>query len=754
MPRVPFSPTAVLADMTTDEKVQLLCGADAWHLHGVPRLGVAGMTLTDGPHGVRLTEAQALSEDTVAATVFPVESAMANSWNPSLLSAIGSAIGREARHLGVGVILGPGLNGKRSPLGGRNFEYFSEDPQLTAELATAYVSGMQEQGVGACIKHFVGNEQETRRFLINAEIDERTLQELYVFPFAQVIRRASPWTIMGAYNGVNGTYACQNPDILQRILREQLGFTGLVMSDWSAVQDKEAAHSAGLDLEMPGPQERDNELLSAIAGGRVSEETLDQRALQVLNLLARVQSCPSADVPVDWDSHHELAVRAATEGLVLLRNEQSALPFRTSQSLAVIGHFAQVPRFQGGGSSHMNPRELDVPLSALCRRWGEGNISYRPGYHGVEVTDELIADAVEAAREADQVVLFTGTTDSMESEGFDRADMKLAPGHLRLIEAVSAVNNRVAVVLHAGSAMEICQFETDVQAILLAGLGGEGGGEAIARVLAGEVSPSGRLAESWPVRLEHNPTYETFPGSKTTVAYQEGLFTGYRYYDSKVLPVQYPFGFGLSYSRFEYIDPEVSVHAGTEPGLVGGRVVVTVTNSGSTAAADVVQVYIHDRESTCRRPVHELKGFAKTRTLEPGESERVEVPLDDYAFAYYVPHLGRFAAESGAFDIEIGASSRDIRLRETVHVTSDIEVRIHPTLNDTVQEWLDDSRTRPLMQDILDEISMHEGHLMYAIVLGFPIPTLIKGLGWMGYDRATAERVYQRLAAAVPASSG
>ncbi|MFG1498127.1 glycoside hydrolase family 3 C-terminal domain-containing protein [Saccharospirillum sp. HFRX-1] len=729
-----FDPKAILAQLTSEEKVQLLCGLDAWHLRGIERLDIPAVTLTDGPHGVRLSASSTLDGSAEPATVFPVEAAMGASWNTELMNQAAAAIGDECQALGVSVLLGPGLNGKRTPLGGRNFEYFSEDPFHTGAMAAAFVNGLQSKGVGACIKHFAGNEQETRRFLINAEIDERTLQELYVEPFAKAIREANPWTVMGAYNGVNGPHACQSPDLLQRILRDQLGYEGLVMSDWVAVKDKVASHLNGLDLEMPGPAERDEQLLAALASGELPESVLDEHALRVLELINRSLD-NRRDVKPDWSAHHEIAVQLATESAVLLKNDQQQLPLNSNQRLAVIGDFAQNPRFQGGGSSHMTARQLSDALSAIGAR---AEIDFAPGYTEMSVSEAQKNEAVALASDADAVVLLTGTTDAMESEGFDRANMKLAPDHIELIKAVAAANKNLIVVLHAGSAVETRQFEAEVPALLQAWLPGEGGGEALARLLFGEANPSGKLSESFPIRLEHNPTYETFPGTKETVEYSEGLFTGYRYYDTKELPVQYPFGHGLSYSQFELSEPQYDASA--------RRVSVTVTNIGDRAGAEVVQLYIHDQKSTYRRPVHELKGFTKVY-LEAGQSQTVNIDLDVHAFAYFVPHLGRFAEESGRFELRVGVSSRDIRATLWVDIESDTEVRILPNLNDTVADWLNDSRTKSTMQGVFDRLGFNSEHQMYGIALGFPIPQLIDFIPQMGFSQAEAEQTLQDLTA-------
>ncbi|MEX0624500.1 MAG: glycoside hydrolase family 3 C-terminal domain-containing protein, partial [Saccharospirillum sp.] len=714
-----FDVATTLAQLSTEEKIRLLCGKDAWHLHGIERLGIPAITLTDGPHGVRLSESQALDGSAKPATVFPVEAAMAASWNPDLLEQVAAAIGEECQSMDVGVLLGPGVNGKRTPLGGRNFEYFSEDPFLSGAMASAFVRGLQSRGVGACLKHFAGNEQETRRFLVNAEIDERTLQELYIEPFAKVIRENPPWTMMGAYNAVNGVYACQSSDLLHRILREQLSFDGLIMSDWVAVKDKAASHINGLDLEMPGPGERDAELHTALADGRLSEAELNNRASRVLTLINQVMD-QNRTVTVEWPAHHELATQLAAESTVLLKNESHQLPLSPNQRLAVIGDFAQNPRFQGGGSSHMTPRQLNTALSAIGQRT---EVIFAEGYTETRVSQEQLDAAVQAATEADRVVLLTGTTDSMESEGFDRADMKLAPDHLMLISAVADANPNITLVLHTGSAIETRQFEHQVPAMLQAWLSGEGGGEALARVLFGEANPSGKLSETFPVRLEHNPTFETFPGTKTTVSYQEGLFTGYRYYDTKALPVQYPFGHGLSYSQFTLAD--LTYHPEAR------QVSFSITNQGPAEGAEVVQLYIHDEASTYRRPVHELKAFRKIR-LVPGEKRTVNLQLDAHAFAYFVPHLERFAEESGRFELRLGFSSRDIRQTRWISIESDTDVRLLPTLDDTVHDWLADSRTAPILQNELDRLQFTEANPMYGIALGFPIPQLIQFIPHMG----------------------
>ncbi|WP_428244054.1 glycoside hydrolase family 3 C-terminal domain-containing protein [Gynuella sp.] len=725
-----FDPVTILKQLNQEEKVRLLCGLDAWHLHGIEHLGIPSITLTDGPHGVRLAQGQGVF-NSADATVFPVEAAMAATWNVGLIKGLASAIGEECQQLGVSVLLGPGVNGKRSPLGGRNFEYFSEDPYLTGAMASKFVEGVQSQGVGACLKHFAGNEQETRRFLINSVIDERTLQEMYIAPFAKAIRESRPWTVMGAYNSVNGQFSCQNSHLLQDILRDQLGFDGLVMSDWGAVGDKVACHQQGLDLEMPGPADRDQQLLNALDNGEMSEAVLDSRVLKVLELIHKSVT-HKRSVQVDFERHHELAIEVACESAVLLKNCGN-LPLDKSRSIGLIGQFAKHPRFQGGGSSHMTPKHLSNAFEAFCSR---AEVSWAIGYEDLEVTDETLREAVALAKRVDQVVLLTGTTDALESEGFDRSNMRLPEAHIELLKAVYQANSNVVVVMYAGSAMETRQIDDYAPSLMHAWLPGEGGGEALARLLFGEVSPSGKLSETFPIRLEHNPTYESFPGNKVDTIYNEGIFTGYRYYDTKKLPVQYPFGYGLSYTSFAYSD--LSYEASSR------EVTVNVTNIGDVAGAEVVQVYIHDEYSTLRRPDQELKGFAKVM-LQPGETQRVSITLDEQAFAYFITHLQRFAEESGRFEIRVGSSSRDIHESLWIELESDIECREMPTLNDTVEDWLQDDRTRPILEEVFAQVGFTTDHSFYGLTLGFPMTLLKKFIPMMGLTEQQSEYLIDKL---------
>ncbi|KAJ9446164.1 Thermostable beta-glucosidase B [Diplonema papillatum] len=729
----------VLKDLTRQEKVRLLCGKDEWQTHEVERLGIPSMRMTDGAHGVRLAK-DGTPGASVEATAFPVEATMASTWNPKLVQAAAQAIGDECRSLRVHLLLGPGVNGKRSPLAGRNFEYFSEDPFLASEMAVAFVKGLQSRGVGACLKHYVGNEQETRRLVVNSVISERPLHEIYLFPFARVIKKAKPWAVMAAYNSVNGTTCTNHTFLLTSILRERLGFKGLVLSDWGAVKHKVAAHREGLDLEMPGPGRRDAELLKGLESGAIQEKTIDERVSRVLEAVNAANTVKesweqSSAEAIDSKARHDLAVAVAQEGLVLLKNSKRALPLDKQKTTALIGQFAGSPRYQGTGSSRVAAKNLTNAYDSCRAR--QKNILWAAGYAmSGKSTDSFVEEAVQAAAKADQVVFFTGTTEDAEGEGVDRASLLLPPTHSKLIEALYRANQKLVVVLYSGSALETRAIDPHAPAILYAGLPGEGGGEAVARVLYGEVNPSGKLSETFPERLEHNPTYETFPGGRSDTKYTEGIFVGYRYYDTKKLPVQYPFGFGLSYTSFKFSSSDYESTT---------RVVtVTVTNTGAVAGAEVVQVYIHDEKSTYRRPEQELKGFAKV-FLGPGEKKKVSIQLDETAFSYFVTHLGRFAEESGRFEIRIGSSSREIHEILCICHESDTECRVLPTVDDTVHDWSGDERTAGVVEELFDELELGKGHPMWGIVQGLPVKSLPAFLPSLGFDDVVVEEVKSRL---------
>lgn len=722
----------VVSELTLEEKVSLLAGKNFWETTDVERLGIPSVVLTDGPHGLRLSDGMDIS-NTKPATVFPIEAAMASTFNSDLIRSAGQAMAEECQHYGVSVLLGPGLNGKRSPLGGRNFEYFSEDPFLSGKMGAALVSGIQSGGVSATIKHFVANEQETNRMTTSSEVDERALREIYLKPFEMVVREAKPWAVMCSYNKLNGVQMAQNSKYLLDVLRGEWGYDGVVMSDWGAAVDKVESVKGGLDLEMPGPGLRNQRVLDAVKEGRVSEEEINERVRNFLRLLNRVIAGRKESQACEFEAHDEIAGRVAEEACVLLKNEDHFLPLKEKTNVAVIGEFAEHPRFQGGGSSHMNPYKLSIPLEEIKKF---ANVTYCAGY-GKDRDPELLAKAVQIAKSSEAVIIFAGTTEIIESEGYDRESICLPDCQLELIQKLHEVNKNVVVVTNSGSALAFAELDHYSRAMLHAWLQGQAGGRAIAEILFGKVNPSGKLSETFPVSLESTPSYLNFPGDIRQVKYTESVFTGYRYYDTTKAEVMYPFGFGLSYTSFEYSDLRISK---TE--LKNGETVevsFNVKNTGEISGMEAVQVYVHDVQSALKRPEKELKGFSKVSLL-PGEEKRVTVTLDDSAFAYYVPHMGAFAVESGEFEILVGASSRDIRLKGSVNFNSSVMVRESPTLLHDVKYWMEDERTKPAINMLLQMMKMDESNPMHAIFMGMPVFKVIWFIGTMG---ASQEQVLQ-----------
>jgi len=658
----------VLPRLTLEEKVALCSGRDFWHLESVARLGVPSVMVADGPHGLRKQRADydgfTLSGN-VPATCFPTAVTLASTWNRDLVCQVGAAIAEEARAERVGVVLGPGVNVKRSPLGGRNFEYYSEDPYLSSVLGAAFIEGLQGMGVGASLKHFAVNNQETRRFSINAVVDERALREIYLASFERPVKLAQPWTVMAAYNRLNGTFCSEHRDLLTEILRNEWGYQGLVISDWGAVSRRVAGLKAGLDLEMPGVDcGRDARVIRAVQEGRLSEAVLDRAVRRVLTLIGQAADAPGAPVDDDRDAHHDLARRAAGEGAVLLKNQGAVLPLGPSQTIAVVGAFAKHPRYQGAGSSGVTPGRMDTAYDAIAHRIGVDDLRYAAGYdpQAATIDPALIDEAQRVAEGAEVAVVFAGLPGVYETEGVDRQHMAMP--HDALIEAVARVNPNVVVVLMNGAPVEM-PWHREVPAILEAYLGGQAGGSAVAQLLYGEVNPSGKLAETFPFHLEDHPAYAFFPGGPRRVAYRESIYVGYRYYDTARKAVLFPFGHGLSYTTFSYSDVCVSV--ARIRGEEGLDVAVTITNTGTRAGQEVVQLYVRDVESTVFRPLQELKAFAKVH-LDPGASETVTFTLDRRSFAYWDAELHDWHVEPGEFEIRVGASSRDIRGRATVEV--------------------------------------------------------------------------------------
>ncbi len=695
-----FDIERTLAQLTLEEKASLLTGHDYWNTPAINRDGVHVPTImvSDGPHGVRkqkVAGGEANLTDSWPATCFPTAASLGSSWNPELVTRVGEALGRESRAFGLTVLLGPGANIKRDPRCGRNFEYLSEDPVLSGDLAAALINGIQSQGVGASLKHFAANNQESDRMRVDAQIDERTLREIYLASFERAIKASNPWTVMCSYNKINGAYSAENHWLLTEVLRDQWGWDGLVMSDWGAVHDRPVAVAAGLDLEMPGTRGRSIALVvNAVRDGSLDESLVDIAARRVLALIAKSGATADAanapagltadavtgtTTPVDHAAHHALAREAAAAGAVLLRNEPVGpgatplLPLAGPQGVAVIGEFARTPRYQGAGSSQVTPTQLTSALDAFADAWG-APVPFAPGFAlaegpSTDVPAEALRDeAVALAATATTVVVFLGLPAVAESEGYDRTHIALPADQLALLDAIARVNDRIVVVLANGSAVTVSEWQHHAPAILEAWLSGQAGGAGIVDILTGAVSPSGRLAETIPVRLEDVPAFNNFPGELSTVRYGEGIFVGYRHYDKRDAAVAYPFGFGLGYTTFA-ID-----HVGAEVKVVGEdnhlTVTARVTNTGSRAGTEVVQVYIGDPGSRVVRPVRELKGFVRV-ALEPGESRTVTVELDSRALAFWHPTLHRWAIEPGVFTVEVGTSSRDIAAHVDIAVDGD-----------------------------------------------------------------------------------
>jgi len=731
---------ALLAQLTLAEKADLAGGSDFWHTHGVERLGLPAVMLTDGPHGLRKQRAssdQIGLDDSVPATCFPPAAGLASSWDVALVARVGAAIADECRAEQVAVLLGPGVNMKRSPLCGRNFEYYSEDPLLAGELGAAFVGGVQGRGVGTSLKHFAANNQETDRMSVSVEADERTLREIYLPAFERVVTTARPWTVMCSYNRINGVYASEDHWLLTDVLRDEWGYDGLVMSDWGAVNRRPDAVAAGLDLEMPSSAGLGSRaILAAVASGALAEHDLDVAVTRVLHLVDRTLPALAPGQTFDADAHHALAHEAATSSAVLLKNDRDLLPLDPSAggAIAVIGEPARTPRYQGAGSSQIVPTRLDDALTALRDRVaGRRPVHFAPGFvpEADAGDDALVAEAVALARDAAVVLLFLGLPASAESEGYDREHIDLPPAQLALLEAIASVNPDVVVVLSNGSVVALEPWQSRARAVLEGWLLGQAGGSAVADLLLGVTAPSGRLAETVPVRLTDTPTIGAFPGEHGTVRYGEGLLIGYRWYDAHQLAVAYPFGHGLTYTTFGYTDLVVTVpDDGPAPRV---EIALTVTNTGARAGTETVQVYVHDDVASVYRPDQELKAFARV-PLGPGESARVALTLDARAFAFWHTTLRRWVVEGGTFELRVGASSRDVRLTADLALAGE-DVTPPLSLDSTTDAWLVHRVTGPrlldaLRDDPLTPMLMHEqnGQMMRAIPMvrmsrfpGFPV---------------------------------
>lgn len=674
-------------ELTLEEKASLCSGADFWHTKAIDRLNIPAAMVSDGPHGIRKQESLADHmgvAESIKAIGFPTASAMACSFDRDLLHTVGDALGEECVAEDLAVLLGPGINMKRSPICGRNFEYYSEDPVVAGELGAAFVNGVQEHGVGTSLKHFAANNQEWRRMSISAEIDERTLREIYLAAFETVVKKAQPWTIMCSYNRINGVYSCENDWLLNKVLRDEWGFEGLVMTDWGAMDERVPSLKAGLDLEMPDCHgETDKLIVKAVQSGELEESVLDTAVERILTMVDKyltarkgidpasmVHPLPSSvERGYDVAAHHALARTTAEQSAVLLKNED-ILPLQKDKKIAFIGEFAKVPRIQGGGSSHINNTWIESALDAA----GD-SVSYAQGFHiDEETTDEtLLQEAITLAKESDVAVIFAGLPDSFESEGFDRTHLNMPANQNELIARISKVQPNVVVVLHSGSPIAMPWLDK-VAGVLQMYLAGQASGGAAVNLLFGDATPCGKLAETFPLHLEDNPSYLNFPGNREKVCYQEGVFIGYRYYDKKKMDVLFPFGYGLSYTDFTYSNMKVTVNgknaADVDVIKETDEIIVSadITNTGNCDGAEIVQLYIKNPVVYEIRPEKELRDFAKV-FLKAGETKTVTFTLNARAFSYYETRIHDWYAESGDYEILLASSSRDIRLQDTVSIT-------------------------------------------------------------------------------------
>lgn len=652
----------LISKLTLEEKASLMSGKDIWQTKEVKRLGIPSITLSDGPHGVRrqVGEGDHLGlNDSLPATCFPTAATIANSWNPTLGEFVGSCLGEEARDLGVGVLLGPGMNMKRSPLCGRNFEYFSEDPYLAGKMAAGYVRGIQSKGVAACPKHFAVNNQELRRMASDSIVDERTLREIYLTAFEIAVKEGKPKSLMSSYNRINGIYGCEHEELLQDILVKEWGFDGFVVTDWGGSNDHTESVRYGNHLEMPATGgDSDRELVQSVKEGRLSQELLDQRVDELLCTVFEVhRNMKKQSEKFAIEQHHKAAERAAEESIVLLKNEDHLLPLSQRTKVAVIGDFAKTPRYQGAGSSVVNCTKLDSTLDVI-KGSGLDMVGYEQGYLRTRKEDaQLVNQAVELAQKADVVLFYMGLDEISETEGLDRTNMKLPKNQITVLSAIATVNSNIVAVLSAGSSIEM-PWTGNCRAIVHGYLAGQAGAGAILNVITGKVCPGGKLAETYPIKYEDTPAYHYFPGKEYNAEYREGLYIGYRYYDTAQIAVQFPFGFGLSYTTFAYSDLKVSEQ----------EVQFVIKNTGRVRGAEIAQLYVVANCNGVYRPKKELKGFAKI-TLEPGESQTVSIALDDKAFRYYDTDTRQWEVESGAYEILIGASSADIRLSGHLQIT-------------------------------------------------------------------------------------
>ncbi|WP_461204286.1 glycoside hydrolase family 3 C-terminal domain-containing protein [Clostridium sp. DL1XJH146] len=682
----------IIKKMTLDEKISLLSGRDFWRTKNIKRLNIPSITFSDGPHGIRK---QKVFNDNLGlygsklATCYPSASALANSWNEDIIYKLGEYLGDECVSEGINILLGPGVNIKRTPLCGRNFEYFSEDPFLSSQMAVNYIKGVQSKEVGTSIKHFLANNQETKRMRIDAQIDERTLHEIYLASFEKAIKEGQPWTVMCSYNKVNGEYCSENNYLLKDILINKWGFEGFIVSDWGAVNSRIDGVKAGLHLEMPSSKNLNSMVLKkAVKKDELDEKYIDFAVERILKIVNKAVERQTQKNPYDKEKHHKFANDIATECMVLVKNEDNILPLSKESQIAVIGELAITPRFQGGGSSHINPTKLDKPLEEIEKIvLDKSKIRFSKGYSikNEILNERLLKEALEIAAVCPLVILFIGLPEYYESEGYDRPDIKLPKNQLKLLHELYDVNSNIVVVLTSGAPVEMPWID-ETKAVLLTYLSGQAMGSATAQILFGDKNPSGKLAETIPHKLSQTPAYLSFPGDGKHAIYSEGVFVGYRFYDAREIEPLFPFGYGLSYSEFEYSN--LSIEKKPLNNEINIVVKLNIKNSGQVLGKEIVQLYVSSLKSTVKKPVKELKGFKKIE-LKPGDNKEVEFNLDKRAFSYYNTEIHDWYVESGDYAILIGKSSRQIVLASKINIISDIKILKEYDVYSTVEEILE-----------------------------------------------------------------
>ena len=734
----------LVSELTLEEKASLCSGRDDWSTQPIERLDIPWLWLADGPHGLRRAPATNKPGygDQEPATCFPTASALAATWDLDLVYDVGVALGEECQALGVNVLLGPGVNIKRSVLGGRNFEFFSEDPVLSGEIGAAYINGVQSQGVGTSLKHYVANNVETMRMYMNSDVDTRTLNEIYLTPFEIAVKKSQPWTIMACYNRVQGIYGTQSPYLLNEILKNQWGFEGIVISDWFAVVDRVEGVKSGMHIEMPGVNTvNDSLIVEAVKNGSLDENVLDDLVREILTVVLRAKDLEKENADQKIEEHHAFARKVSAEAATLLKNENNVLPI--TKDYKIIGEFATNPRYQGNGSSEVKQTRLDNVLDIIKKEYGKGvKITYSQAYNLADDNDfSLIEEAKVIAQKADIALLFTGLPLHYESEGIDRKHINLPASHNKLIEEIAAVQENTVVVLTNGSAVAM-PWVDKVPAILETWLGGQAGAGGTADVLFGKVVPSGKLAETFPVKLEDTPSYFNFPGEEGNALYGERFFVGYRYYDEKKIEPLFPFGHGLSYTTFEYSNLKFSSNNITDKDEL--TVTLELKNTGEIKAKEVVQLYVTDTESSLMRPKKELKHFTKVE-LKPGQTKEINFVLSARDFSYFDSHRNMWVAESGEFVISVGSSSRDIRLAESVVLNSTQQIPLSFDEYTFFREYWNNKQARELLKKLvpkwISQFVPENGNMDEAIFQDFFIDHPIIKFPYITNGEVTSEQI-------------